>query len=650
MKRCIISIVLSILLSFSYNIHAQTGTLKGRVIDAETKEPIPFANVVIEMGGAQKGGSATDFDGYYTIKPINPGTYSVKVLYVGYQSKQVNGVVIIADKIRFVDVELTASMTMLEAFEIVDYEVPLISRDQTCSGGTVTCEEIAKMPNRNKSAIATTVGGVYVADGGQMNIRGERNTNTEEYDYITENIFNKVSKSPLSTFSIDVDRASYSNVRRFLNDGQLPQKGAVRIEEMINYFEYDYLKPQEKPFEVYSELGNCPWNEDHVLLQIGLQGKDLHEEEEVDNNLVFLLDVSGSMGCYNKLPLVKKALSMLVRKLDEDDRVAIVVYAGASGLVLPSTSCENKAEIVAALDQLNAGGSTAGGAGIKLAYKTAIDNFITGGNNRVILATDGDFNVGVSSQSALVELIEEKRESGVFLSVLGFGTGNYSDARMEQLADHGNGNYSYIDNIKEAQKVLVNEMNSTLYTIAKDVKLQIEFNPEYVKEYRLIGYENRVLNNEDFDNDQKDAGEIGAGHTVTALYELVLKSKNRFSKDTRLRYQESVLKEKAQSDELVYIKIRYKEPDKKRSKLIDYVVINKLSDQMNNTDNFKFAASVAAFGMLLRDSEFIEKVKYSDVIQWAQNCKGEDKNGYRSEFIQLVKLAKDIDNRYAYKD
>ena len=472
--------------------------------------------------------------------------------------------------------------------------------------------------------------------------------NTEEYNSINENIFHNPSRTPLSTFSIDVDAASYSNMRRFITSSQMPPKDAVRIEEMINYFDYDYPQPEgQDPFSVNTELAICPWNTDHYLVHIGLQGKDIPTENLPPSNLVFLLDVSGSMNQANKLPLLKSAFKLLVDKLRPEDKVSIVVYAGAAGLVLPPTSGNQKETIINALDRLQAGGSTAGGQGIKLAYKTARQNFLPEGNNRVILATDGDFNVGESSNAGMERLIEEERKSGVFLTALGFGMGNYKDSKMEILADKGNGNYAYIDNILEAKKVFVNEFGGTLFTIAKDVKIQVEFNPNVVQGYRLIGYENRKLRDEDFNNDKKDAGELGSGHTVTALYEIIpVGVENQYTGSIDpLKYQENeAVKKRNYGNEMMTVKLRYKQPDGNTSKLLSKIVKNKVSEFENTSDNFRFSASVAGFGMILRDSEFKGSSDFKEVIEWANAAKGQDKNGYRAEFIRLIESARLISN------
>jgi len=434
-------------------------------------------------------------------------------------------------------------------------------------------------------------------------------------------------------------------VRRFIQNGQLPPKDAVRVEEFINYFDYDYPQPKDDhPFAVFTELGTCPWNENNYLLHVGIKGRELADEERTNCNLVFLLDVSGSMEPENKLPLVKKAFKFLVNNLQDNDKISIVVYAGSAGLVLPTTLGNEKSKITSALDNLHSGGSTAGGAGIQLAYKIAKENFIDGGNNRIILATDGDFNVGVSNTSELIEMIEKKRDEGIFLTILGFGMGNYKDGRLEELADKGNGNYYYIDNILEAKKVFDHDLMGTLFTIAKDVKMQIEFNPVKVAMYRLIGYENRLLKKEDFDDDKKDAGELGAGHTVTALYEIVpAKTANTFEEREDLKYQISKLTYMAKnSDELLTLKLRYKPPKEDVSKLITSVVRDKVNSIESASKNFNFSAAVAGFAMLLRESQFKGNNDFSSIEELAVNSLGKDLYGYRDEFVSLVKRAKKL--------
>ena len=458
----------------------------------------------------------------------------------------------------------------------------------------------------------------------------------EEYNEVKEVGFKEVATSALSTFSTDVDTASYSNVRRYLTQNhKLPPKDAVRLEELLNYFSYDYKEPTDKkPFSINSSISDTLWNKESKLLQIGLQTKKPNIEKLPASNLVFLLDVSGSMGQPNKLPLLKKSLSLLSKQLREKDRVSIVVYAGNSGLVLDQAKGNESSKIIEALKKLNAGGSTAGGKGIQLAYKVAKEAFIEGGNNRIILATDGDFNVGARNEKELIKLIEEKKKTGIYLTVLGFGMGNYKDGKMEQLADKGNGNYAYIDNLLEAKKVLVTQMSGTLYTVAKDVKVQVEFNPKKVHSYRLIGYENRALANKDFNNDKKDAGEIGMGHSVTALYEIVLASKNQISEIDTLKYQNTTLTD---SDELATVKIRYKEPDSDSSVLMSKV-ITATNSNISKTDS-SFAQSVAGFGMILRDSKYKKALKINTLVELAKNSKGEDREGYRAEFIKMMEQA-----------
>jgi len=471
--------------------------------------------------------------------------------------------------------------------------------------------------------------------------------NTESYDHVVDNPFRLVADHPLSTFSIDVDTASYSNVRRFLRRRQLPPPGAVRVEEMINYFTYAYPAPSNTdpaPFAVHADVASCPWKPAHRLVRIALKGREIDLLKRPASNLVFLLDVSGSMNSPNKLPLVKQGMKLLVDKLGENDRVAIVVYASAQGLALPSTPCDRKEKILSVLDRLQAGGSTNGGSGIKLAYDVAVRNFIPGGTNRVILATDGDFNVGITDQSRLVRLIQDKAKSGVFLSVLGFGTGNYKDSRMEKLADKGNGNYAYIDTIKEARKVLVKEMGGTLITIAKDVKIQVEFNPAKVAAYRLIGYENRMLRKEDFRDDTKDAGEIGAGHTVTALYQVVpvgVEIGAAFAGE--LKYQKpAALTDAARGDEIMTVKLRYKKPDGEKSTLMSFPVADPGRKLSQATQDFRFAAAVASFGMILRDSKHKGAYTLEAVLELAGSAKGDDTEGYRAEFLQLVESARKL--------
>jgi Ca-activated chloride channel homolog len=465
--------------------------------------------------------------------------------------------------------------------------------------------------------------------------------NTEAYEYIVDNPFLDAVQNPLSTFSIDVDTASYSNMRRFLERGSLPPKSAIRIEELVNYFDYDYKAPTDgKPFAVNFELTEAPWKPDHLLLRIGLKGREVDHRERPQSNLVFLLDVSGSMAEPNKLPLVKQSMHMLLNQLTEDDRVSIVVYATDTRVLLPPTSGDQKYKIGTAIDSLVANGSTNGAGGIQLAYQMAKESFINKGVNRVILATDGDFNVGITNKGDLANLIEERAKSGIFLSALGFGMGNLKDATLEMLANKGRGNYAYIDTWAEAQKVLVEQMSSTLITIAKDVKIQVEFNPKLVGAYRLIGYEDKVMAKEDFNNDAKMASAIGAGHRVTALYELVPPGNAPAPGVDPLKYQKPPqASANGGSDEMLTLKIRSKEPDSEKSVLSEYTVKNTPRKFSEASQDFKFASAVAAFGMVLRDSPYRGNATFDSALQWAKEGRGIDKRGYRDEFIHLISRA-----------
>ena len=467
----------------------------------------------------------------------------------------------------------------------------------------------------------------------------------ENYAHFNDNPLVRVAQQPVSTFSIDVDTGSYSNVRRILNAGQLPRHDAVRVEEMINYFGYDYPLPKSKsiPFSISTEIAPTPWNKSSFLLHVGLKGYEVPKQQLPASNLVFLIDVSGSMRSENKIGLLKKAMSLLTRQLRAEDKVAIVVYAGASGVVLDPVNGNQRAAILTALEQLQAGGSTNGAAGIRLAYRLAEQSFIKKGINRVILCTDGDFNVGTVSFEALKNLVEEKRKTGITLTTLGFGSGNYNDHLMEQLADHGNGNYAYIDTLMEARKVLVEEMSSTMQTIARDVKIQIEFNPAVVSEYRLVGYENRVLAREDFNNDKVDAGDIGAGHTVTALYEITLTG-SKAERIDPLRYGKPDIQNRGNQHELAHLRLRYKLPGESRSKLLEQVVQRKDVEKnlAATSDRFRFSASVAAFGQLMRGGKYTGEYQLDDVLQLARESRGDDIYGYRSEFLSLAGLAKSL--------
>jgi Ca-activated chloride channel family protein len=527
------------------------------------------------------------------------------------------------------------------------------------SGDTVVVDialstaKIRLEANVVQSAPAATRAQLGFAMGdASMQSRVAAEWNTESYDHIAENGFRSVATSPLSTFSIDVDRASYSNVRRMIRGGALPPKDAVRIEELVNYFPYTAAEPARgEPFAVATELMRAPWQPQHLLARISLHAPRMELRDLPANNLVFLLDVSGSMAAPNKLPLLKQALRLLVNELREQDRVAIVVYAGNAGLVLESTSGADRERILDALERLEAGGSTAGGAGLLLAYDIARRHHIRGGNNRIVLATDGDFNIGVSSDAEMIRLVEEKRAQGTFLTVLGFGMGNLKESKLEKLADHGNGNYAYIDDLMEARKVLVTEFGGTLLTVAKDVKLQVEFNPAHVRAYRLIGYENRLLANEDFADDTKDAGEIGAGHTVTALYELVpagVESTITLREPEQPRYQQSVeLRGSSFTNELGFIRLRYKRPDGDASRLLERPIAPRVGA---GSDDIRFASAVAAFGMLLRESEHRGRASFELVAGLAADALADDPGGYRREFLAIVEAARTLSRSTADGD
>lgn len=591
-------------------------TITGKVTDSNGK---PLKGVNVRADGSASV-TSTDQNGYYKITVDQ----QAKIL-----SFSLSGFTAINEKINgrgVINVRMTQEVSTLDELEFTGY-------------GT-------KKDMASKSmAMPASAGMAY--ESGRSFQRFNNNFNTEGYASVNENGFKNVMNNPLSTFSIDVDNASYTNIRRFINNGELPPADAVRVEEMINYFKYDYPEPRgEHPFSVYTEMAVCPWNRNHRLLHVGLRGKSIDKSSLPPSNLVFLIDVSGSMGDPNKLPLLKSAFGLLVNELREQDKVAIVVYAGAAGLVLESTPGNRKEKIMAAIENLESGGSTAGGAGLKLAYAEAERNYIKGGNNRIILATDGDFNVGESSNGGMERLVEEKRELGVFITVLGFGMGNVKDDKMEIIADKGNGNYSYIDNLQEARKVLVREFGGTLFTIAKDVKFQIEFNPAKVQSYRLIGYENRLLNDEDFNDDTKDAGEMGSGHNVTALYELVpADSDERIPSVDPLKYQKSTINinnEYNSSSEYLTIKLRYKKPDGKTSMLLEKPVRGYINDIEDASDNLRFAAAVSEFGMILRNSEFKASSTLEGAAKLARSAKGFDEDGYRSEMIRLIDTVKDM--------
>lgn len=593
------------ILFLAISLNCQAKTITGKVTDTRA-QALPGVNIIIK-GTSQ--GTQTDFDGKYTIE-AKKGDILV-FSFVGFKTMEVK----VDGNSAVINVVLKVDSSSLD--EVVD-------------------TGLAEMKAVSGYAPAIQIRGI-------SNIQNPVTAN-ESYKEIEENNFKLVKASPLSTFSINVDKAGYSNIRRMINNGIQIPKDAVKIEEMINYFDYDYLQPDGKhPFSIQTEYTKTPWNSETKLFKIGIQGKKIPLENVPASNLVFLLDVSGSMNSQNKLPLLKSAFKLLTAQLREQDKVSIVVYAGAAGVVLEPTSGDQKIKIEEALSKLSAGGSTAGGEGIELAYKIATENFIKGGNNRVILATDGDFNVGMSSDNAMKDLIEEKRESGVFLTALGFGMGNYKDSKLETLAQAGNGNHAYIDSMQEAQRILGTEFGGTLYTIAKDVKIQVEFNPENVQAFRLIGYENRLLNDEDFNNDKKDAGELGSGHNVTAIYEIIPTGvESKFLEDIDdFKYSEQV-PNKNNSDEILTVKFRYKDPEGSKSKLIEKIVSK--SSEKEPSEDLNFISALALFGMNLRDSEYDNGKEIPMVLELAEKGRGKDKEGYRAEFIRLVKSYNSMDH------
>ncbi|RYY37223.1 MAG: DUF3520 domain-containing protein [Sphingobacteriaceae bacterium] len=626
-KLFIIAMLFTIATAFKLNNARNiTGTVK------DTNGAIPGVTVTVE---GTKISTQTDNNGKYAIN-VPDGKTKLVFAFIGYQTQKVK-----IGKSNIVNIVMKPSPNELNEVVIMGYSA---KKRREVTGAVTTIRGLAQAKaEANYSRGYITAEHAMVYD--MQYAPAPSNEDNESYKGITENSFLEATVNPLSTFSIDVDAASYSNVRRFINGGSLPPADAVRIEEMINYFNYNLPGPKNnEPVAITTELSAAPWNTKHRLLRIGLKAKTIPTDNLPASNLVFLIDVSGSMSSENKLPLVKSSIKMLVNQLRAQDKVSIVVYAGAAGLVLQPTSGDNKTTINNAIDNLDAGGSTAGGEGIKLAYATARQHFIKGGNNRVIMATDGDFNVGAASDDDMEKLITKERESGVFLSVLGYGMGNYKDSKMEVLADKGNGNYAYIDNITEARKTLVSEFGGTLFTVAKDVKLQIEFNPVMVQAYRLIGYENRLLNKEDFNNDKKDAGDMGSGHTVTALYEIVPAGVKDYSGTVDpLKYQKVEAAAKPAttgSKELVTIKFRYKEPTSSASKLSQVVVNDVPEDFATVSTDFKFAAAVAEVGMLLRDSQFKQNATWAQAIKNARAGKGDDHEGYRAEFVKLAESAK----------
>ena len=615
------------------SVAARTVVVRGTVKDSASGAGVVSANVVITSAdGARPYVAAnTAGDGTYLARfavPETSSTLRVRVRALGYDPA-VATVPIRGDTVT-VNFTLTRGHVALE--EIV------VTGAHDIKGSPAAAPIPPPVIGKSRANNGAFTRGQTAATAGGAVTHGY--WNTEEYSHIEDNRFLSVASAPLSTLSVDVDRASYTNVRRHIHSGTMPPKDAVRIEEMLNYFPYAYVEPSGKqPVSITTDVTAAPWNTTHRIVRVGLQTKRIRTRDLPPSNLVFLLDVSGSMMPANKLPLVKQAFRLLVNELREEDRVAIVVYAGSAGLVLPSTPASDKVHILDAIERLEAGGSTAGGAGIRLAYDVAKQNFLPEGNNRVIWATDGDFNVGVSSTSELVRLVEERRAEGTALTVLGFGMGNLKDGRLEQIADKGNGNYAYVDDLLEARKVFVHEMGATLLTVAKDVKLQIEFNPRTVQAYRLIGYENRLLRNEDFVDDTKDAGEMGAGHSVTALYEIIpvgVKVDVNVGTTAALRYQQAA-RPHGKSKELLFVNVRYKPPTDSVSRLLQQPVFD--SDAAPSRD-LRFALSVAGYGMLLRDSEHKGKLTYDDVLALARDAAGDDR--YRADFIELVEKTKRI--------
>jgi len=591
---------LFLLLAGLITIHTQAQRiLTGIVTDSSNHKAI--AGVSIQVKGTSIG-AMTDTSGKYQMK-IPHENVTLVFSSIGYTSKEIPlfKKIVALNKFAPLNVELQTSQQNLDEVVVQAYSV----QSRRYSSGSVST----------------------LAYG-----------NNEEYDPISGNRFMNAEAHPLSTFAADVDRAAYSNVRRFLNNGELPPADAVRVEEMINYFDYQYKPPTgNDPVAIYTDMIKCPWEPNHQLVRIGVKAMEVSNEKLPPANLVFLIDVSGSMDAPNKLPLVIQSLKALTQQLRPIDHVAIAVYAGAAGIVLPPTPGSEKMAIMDALDKLEAGGSTAGGAGIQLAYNTAAANYLEDGNNRVILATDGDFNVGISSESDLEKLISAEKEKGIYLSVLGFGMGNLKDNKLETLADKGNGNYAYIDTYEEARRTLVTAFGGTLFTVAKDVKLQVEFNPHFVGSYRLIGYEDRLLENEDFNDDKKDGGEMGAGHTVTALYEIAPPEDDQLPYGLKMDQSDRMMT--YWNEDVLTVNLRYKKPKSNSSRVFSQRMRWNVTHMNRVPDDFKMATAVAAFSMLLRNSEFKGKTTYAQILSLAESAKGADKEGYRAEFIQLVKKA-----------
>lgn len=674
MKRKLLGISVCLLmfatLLVSQNVQ-NTASIAGTVKD-QAGSTIANAPVELQQNNATVSKITTDRTGKYAFRKLAPGTYGLKVAVAGFKTYVRAGVAVRNGESAQADVVLQAGASN-ESVTVSQGQQGSSKGKGGAAGsvlGGVPPSASGPPPPPRQTAAPGVAGGVGLAMGGPgfarsdvyrqerysgPGLRGRIPTN-EEYGHFVENEFTSPAQDPLSTFAVDVDTASYSNIRRFLNDGQLPPAESVRIEELVNYFRYDYPLPESgKPVAVATHVFKNPWNSKTLLMHVGLRTQPIAAEDLPPTHLTFLIDVSGSMNSPDKLPLVQGALQMLVRQLRPQDTVALTVYAGAAGIVLPPTRGDRQQTILEAIGRLQAGGSTNGAGGIRLAYQVARQSFAKNGNNRVILATDGDFNVGVSSDDELVKLIEQERQSGVFLSVLGFGTGNLKDAKMEKLADHGNGTYAYIDSLAEARKVFVEEMGASLVTVAKDVKLQIEFNPAYVKEYRLVGYENRMLRPEDFNDDKKDAGDLGAGHQVTAFYEIVPAGGANSGGVDGLRYQKQERVPAANNtntNELAWVKLRYKTPQGDRSSLLEWPVGKGKSGAM--IDDFRavprdvrFAAAVAEYGLLLRRSKFAGDADYKHVLTVASESVGADLTGNRTDFLDLVRRAEILGGKHA---
>ncbi|MBF9235880.1 von Willebrand factor type A domain-containing protein [Hymenobacter sp. BT683] len=613
--------------------------VRGTVREARTGQPLPGTTVLVK---GTNTGTSTDQNGYYTLLVPNAPQATLVFSSIGFATVERS-----VQQARVLNVSLVPDTKQLNETVVTGRGVRGVARAVTGSVSTLAGRVAGVNVDKKSKRGAYEMHDSNQPTGAPYPAQAEAGAG-DTYAKVKENAFFTVKNAPLSTFALDVDNASYSNVRRFLNEGQLPPRDAVRVEEMLNYFRYDYAAPptaSPDPVRISTELAVCPWNTAHQLARIGIQAKKVETTQLPPANLVFLVDVSGSMAGPDRLPLVQAGLKLLVKQLRPQDRVALVVYAGAAGLVLPPTPGSQPQVILEAIDRLQAGGSTAGGAGLRLAYSTARQSFNKAGNNRVILASDGDFNVGESSEQALEQLIVDQRESGIFLTVLGCGRGNLRDSRMETLADKGNGNYAYLDNLDEAGRVLVAQFGGTLFTVANDVKLQVEFNPVRVANYRLVGYENRLLEAEDFNNDRKDAGELGAGHTVTALYEIVPVGSPQPLVD-QLKYQAEkaspavVLAQSA--GEVLTVKLRYKEPQGNSSKLLTQALTGAPAAIASASPDFRFSAAVAQFGMLLRQSEQRGTATWAATEQLANNARGTDADGYRAELVRLVRLAEGL--------